>query len=141
MKDNETTRTFHDVVLGDLAQIRQFVRETAVACTGETGLLDELIVAMDEAVSNIVRHGYKNAPGEIKVTVVYSGAALQVILHDSSPGFDPMLIPSPDTTLPLEERPFGGLGFHMMRAFCDELSYRRDTQKGNELILLKRFEP
>jgi serine/threonine-protein kinase RsbW len=139
MKDNETTRTFYDVALGDLAQIRHFVRETAVTCACGAGVLDELIVAINEAVSNIVRHGYKKAPGEIKVTVMCGDDTIKVILHDRSLGFDPMLIPSPDTTLPLAERPFGGLGLHMMRAFCDELSYRRDSQNGNELTLLKRF--
>lgn len=140
MIDNETTRTFHDVTLSDLAQIRHFVRETAVTCACETEALDELIVAMDEGVSNIIRHGYKKESGEIKVTVVCGDNALRVILQDWSPGFDPILIPSPDTTLALEERPFGGLGIHMMRAFCDELSYRSDAQNGNELTLLKRFE-
>jgi anti-sigma regulatory factor (Ser/Thr protein kinase) len=48
-------------------------------------------------------------------------------------------VPSPDMTRPLDDRPFGGMGVHIMRPFCDELSYCRDPRGGNELILLKRI--
>lgn len=138
--DNETERIFHDVALGDLGQIRQYVRETAVAGGCGLAAIDELIVAMNEAVSNIVRHGYQKEPGKIKVTVIYRADVVKVILLDNGPSFDPTTVSSPDTTLPLAERPFGGMGVHMMRAFCDELSYRKNSRGENELTLLKRVD-
>lgn len=137
--DIEKGRVFHDVTLGDLGQIRNYVRETAVARGCELAAVDELIVAVNEALANIVRHSYQNQPGEIKVTVICSRDVVQVILLDEGPGFDPTKVPSPDTTRPLAERPFGGMGVHMMRNFCDELRYSRHSPGGNELILLKRI--
>jgi len=132
-------RVFNNVTLGDLDQIRRFVRETAVDGGCEPEALDELIVAVNEATANIVRHGYQKEAGEIRVTVVCSSELVKVTLLDACPVFDPTTVPSPDTTLPLDERPFGGMGVHMMRTFCDEMSYRKDSNGGNELILLKRF--
>ncbi len=138
--DIDAERVFHEVTLGDLDEIRLFVRETAITDGCEAAAIDELIVAVNEATANIVRHGYRNEPGEIRVTVVCSDERVKVTLLDNSPGFDPTTVPSPDTTLPLAERPFGGMGVHMMRTFCDELSYRSGSRGGNELILLKRIE-
>ena len=139
--DIRAGRVFHDVTLDDLGQIRRYVRETAAAGACDLAAIDELIVAMNEAVSNVVRHGYQNETGDIRVTVVCSNEWVKVTLLDDCPGFDPTTVPSPDTTLPLAERPFGGMGVHMMRAFCDELSYRRDSSGGNLLTLIKRFDP
>jgi serine/threonine-protein kinase RsbW len=136
----EAERVFHDVTVSDLGQIRLFVRETVVAYGCDIAAVDELIVAVNEAVANIVRHSYKNGPGEIKVTVVCRRDVVEVMLLDDGPNFDPTTVPTPDTTLRLAERPFGGMGVHMMRTFCDELSYRKVSRGGNELILLKRIE-
>ncbi len=141
MMDSAASHVFHDVTVGDLDQIRRYVRETAVAHGADKAALDELIVAVNEAVVNIVRHGYQNEPGEIEVTVVCSKEAVEVILLDYAAGFDPTMVPSADTTLPLVQRPLGGMGVHMMRAFCDQLSYRRDPGGANELTLLKRCHP
>ena len=138
--DIEAGRVFHDVTSDNLGQIRHYVRETAVARGCEAAAIDELAVAVNEAVANIVRHSYQNEPGEIKVTVVCSREVVEVMLLDDGPGFDPTTVPSPDTTSSLAERPFGGMGVHIMRTFCDELSYCRDPRGGNELILLKRFD-
>lgn len=138
--DNETGRVFNKVTLGDLSQIRQYVRETAVSYCGQSAAIDELVTAMNEAVSNTIRHGYKHEPGNIEVTIVCRGDIVKVMLRDSGLHFDPTLAASPDTTLPLAERPFGGLGVHMMREFCDELIYRRTENDENELILLKRVD-
>lgn len=136
----EAERIFQDVTIGDLDGIRLFVRETAAADGCEAAAVEELVVAVYEAAANIVRHSYQNEPGRIRVVVLCSDEMIQVTLLDDAPGFDPTTVPTPDTTLPLGERPFGGLGVHMMRTFCDGLSYRGGLGGGNELILWKRIE-
>jgi serine/threonine-protein kinase RsbW len=71
------------------------------------------------------------------MSVVCQGSIAQVTLRDNAPGFDPTTVSSPDTTLSLAERPFGGMGIHLMRTFCDELRYCRNSHGENELTLLK----
>jgi anti-sigma regulatory factor (Ser/Thr protein kinase) len=44
---------------------------------------------------------------------------------DNGRPFDPTGAPPPDLSLPLEERPPGGLGIPLMRGLMDSLAYRR----------------
>lgn len=146
--ENETKRVFHDVTSGDLSQIRQFVRETATSTNSGQNVsphfilpdINELIVAVNEAAANIIRHGYQGEPGSITIRVACRSDSVKVTLLDNSPPFNPITISSPDMTLPLAERPFGGMGIHMMREFCDEVTYRRTTNGENKLTLLKRVD-
>jgi serine/threonine-protein kinase RsbW len=137
--DHETVCIFHEATVNDLGQIRQYVHETAVSFGCEPAAADELVVAVNEAAANIIRHGFKHEPGAIQITVVCGADTVKVLLHDHAPGFDPTTLSNPDTTLALEERPFGGMGVYMMRTFCDGLSYCRNSQGENELTLLKRM--
>jgi anti-sigma regulatory factor (Ser/Thr protein kinase) len=134
----EAGRVFQQVTLDDLGQIRQYVRQTALAAGCEVALLEELIVAVNEALANIIRHSYKQQPGDIELVVSCRPESISVTLLDHGPHFDPTLAPGANTTLPLSQRPFGGLGIHMMRDFCDELNYRRDSEGRNQLTLRKR---
>ncbi len=138
--DTVVESVFPAVTLADLSQIRGFMRTTAVAHGYPLAAIDELIVAVNEALSNIVRHSYQDNPGAIKVIMVCGQSVVKVTLIDSGPDFDPTSVPTPDTSLPLEKRPFGGMGVHMMRAFCDELTYRKVADGGNELTFLKRID-
>ena len=131
-------RVFSDVTDGDLANIRRFVRGAVVKRGCEARAADELIVAVNEAVVNILHHGYQNRPAEIEVAVGSSEEVIVVILLDFGPPFDPTTVPDPDISRPLAERPFGGMGVFLMREFCDELRYRREPGGRNELTLLKR---
>jgi anti-sigma regulatory factor (Ser/Thr protein kinase) len=139
MSESEAGRVFQQVTLDELGLIRQYIRETVLAAGCEAALLDELVVAVNEALANIVRHSYKEQPGSIELVVSCSQEAISVTLFDHGPQFDPTAAPGTDTTLPLGQRPFGGLGIPMMRDFCDELNYRRDSEGRNELTLLKRL--
>ena len=131
-------RVFWQVTLGDLATIRDFVRGAA-ACGGLSGTdVEELVVTVDEAASNIVRHGFRGKPEDIAVTVACGPDAVEVTLVDHIPAFDPREAPAPDTSLPLEARPLGGMGVYLMRELCDDLVYRRSPGGGNELRLLKK---
>jgi anti-sigma regulatory factor (Ser/Thr protein kinase) len=134
-------RIFTNVTTLDLGRIRRYVLESAVAGGGDPPAVDELVLAVNEAVVNIVHHAYRDEPGEVELSVSCSEGVILVILLDHGPPFDPTTMLSPDTTLPLDKRPFGGMGIHFMREFCDELRYRRDSDGRNELTLLKRFGP
>lgn len=140
MMDSEMERVFQAATLADLSRIRQFVRETAVSHGCDREALDEFIVATNEAIANIMRHGYQNNPGDITVKINCRRGTVLVVLYDNCASFDPTTVSCPDMTLPLAERPFGGMGIHIMREICDELSYRRTETNENELTLLKRVK-
>ena len=106
-----------------------------------TEAVSDLLMAANEAAVNIVVHGYQERSGVIDVEVTQNGDYLEVHLRDQAPPFDPTTIPPPDTTLPLEQRPYGGMGMHLIRQLVDTVTYRFTPQGENELILAKRLDP
>ncbi len=58
---------------------------------------------------------------------------------DSGKEFDPTLQPDADVTLPLEERPVGGLGIFLIRRLMQKVEYRRIDGK-NILTMVKTIE-
>jgi len=126
--------------LENLAEIRRFVQEEAAALgAGEEEMCD-LELAVDEAACNIICHGYERRGGMIQVEVERDGDRLVVRLRDEAPLFDPSRHPSPNVTLPLEDRPLGGLGIFLIRQAVDEMIYRVTAEGGNELTLTKRLK-
>jgi serine/threonine-protein kinase RsbW len=123
--------------LDNLASMRRFVEEAAASGGGDPEAVAEMLLAMNEATTNLVQHGYRGGPGRIEIEVRYEEATLVVCLRDWSTPFDPAQIPDRDVTVPLEERPLGGLGITMMRQLTDGLIYRPGPEGANELILIK----
>jgi len=123
--------------LDNLKEIRCFVREAAMALGADTAAVSDAVRAVDEAASNIILHGYEHEPGIIEIDVLREKDALVVHLRDEAPPFDPTKSPMPDVTLPLEERPLGGMGIYFMRKLMDEVRHRSRPKGGNELTLIR----
>jgi serine/threonine-protein kinase RsbW len=122
----------------DLADIRHFVEATGSQLGLEERVIAALRQAVDEAVSNILLHGFQGQAGPLKLDIGRDGADLWVRLRDKAPLFDPNQVPPPDGTVPLPLRPPGGLGLPLIRQAMDELRYRPLSDGGNELTLVKR---
>lgn len=122
----------------DLADIRHFVEATGSQLGLEASVIAALRQAVDEAVSNILMHGYQDQAGPLRLDIGRTGADLWVRLRDKAPPFDPTQVPPPDLTIPLLLRPPGGLGLLLIRQAIDELLYRPLSDGGNELTLVKR---
>lgn len=120
-----------------LAVIRRFAEAVMAAFGVDQEVVPELVLAVHEAAANVINHGYKNQPGCIAIEFAQAGCDLQIKLLDRAPSFDPTSVPTPDVNIPLGQRPYGGLGIHMMRSFADELRYRLTDEGENELVLVK----
>jgi polar amino acid transport system substrate-binding protein len=94
-------------------------------------------LAVEEAVTNVISHGYKKAGGEIVVTFRISPDRVEVQIMDAAPRFDPLSVPEPELDSSIEEREIGGLGVFLIRNVMDETSYRYESGK-NILVLIKR---
>ena len=124
--------------LQNLAKLRRFVKRTAAALEVDPEAIGEIQLAVDEAATNIILHGYQGQPGQIEVEIRRIGADITICLRDSAPPFDPITVPQPNLTLPLHKRSPGGMGVHLMRQVMDEIHHRVTANGGNELTLIKR---
>jgi len=124
--------------LKNLAEIRHFVQETATTLGVDPAMIPNVILPVDEAVSNIIAHGYQGQGGNIEIEVSREGDDLVIRLRDEAAPFDPTSVPPPNLTMPLEQRAVGGLGIHLIRQIMDEMTHRVTPQGGNELTLVKK---
>ena len=125
-----------DVV--QLAAVRAFIRDRAARAGAGPRAIDNLVTAVDESVTNVILHGYRGKPGNVEIDFAHADKSLVVQLRDQAPPFDPTKMPEPDTSLPLEERPLGGMGILLSRQMTDSITYRR-TGDGNELTLVMKL--
>lgn len=121
-----------------LVTLRQFVNRTGRQWRVDPEKLHAVVLAVDELATNVLMHGYHGQPGFIEVVMRRSRQDLSVVLRDQAAPFDPTKVPKPDLTLPIEERPIGGVGLHLVREMMDELRYRRLEPTGNEVMVVKR---
>jgi anti-sigma regulatory factor (Ser/Thr protein kinase) len=121
--------------VNQLAAIRHFVEEIAEAAGFSEEATGDLILAVDEAATNVIVHAYKDRPGNIEIEPAMQGDTLEIRVRDRGPQFDPTGVPPPDLSIPLEERALGGLGIFLMRQSVDEVSYRVTPDGANELTL------
>jgi len=126
--------------VSQLSRVRQFVGETASSLTPDADAIEDLILALDEAVTNVIVHGYQDSPGPVGVTMSFQSGALIASVCDRAPPYDPTTTPEPDMGLPLEQRRPGGFGVLLIRHLTDEIRYRRTPDGENELTLIKKTE-
>ena len=130
---------------GHLAEVRAFVRDASVAFGASPVVTDDLVQAADEAVCNVIVHGYGRSPAsrerdEIEVAAELVEGSIEIRILDRGPAFDPTAAPAPDLTVPPRERKPGGMGIHLVRAGTDAVHHRARPDGGNELRLVRRID-
>ena len=124
--------------LKELDRMRRFVEDQTTALGLDPSDIYDILLAVNEMVTNIIVHGYRGQPGAIEIALRPADDALIIHLRDHAPPFDPTRVPAPDLTRPLHKRPPGGMGIHLTRRFIDTLSHRITTEGDNELTLVKK---
>lgn len=122
--------------LKNLSQIRDFVADTAADLGVAPGSLEDLSLAVDEAVTNIITHGY-GGPGDIELELGVEASDLFVRIRDQAQSFDPSLARTTDLRPPGERDNPGGYGLFLMQSVMDEIAHRT-IETGNELTMIKR---
>jgi serine/threonine-protein kinase RsbW len=117
---------------------REFIRERCVNVPGVNNeILYALQLAVDEACTNIITHGYEGLnPGSIILDLELDPAKVTISLTDFGHSFEPSNAPVPDIHAPLEERELGGYGLFLIRQSMDEMEYQV-TEDGNKMILTR----
>ena len=125
-----------------LARFRKFIDEV---CSEEPAFDEDfrydLKLAVDEACSNIINHGYAGMnPGSIILSLEVGSQQVCMTLTDFGHPFEPSQAPQPDLQAALEDREMGGFGLYFIYQAMDEVDYRT-TEGGNQLLLVKRLAP
>ena len=95
--------------------------------------VDDTTLAVNEALTNVIRHSYREKPGKIEISFRDFVDRVEVQIRDYGEKFDPKNIPPP--VLP-PKKP-GGLGLLMIQKLVDKAWYNTECSKGNALLLTK----
>jgi len=129
-------RTFPGT-LDDIAPCRRWMGDAARRAGFMREVIEELQVAVSEALTNIVRHAYRGSgrPGPICVRLRFSEACMSIRFQDWGEVFDFDGWAPPDESAPRE----GGYGILLMRRFADEISYAHHEDGSNVLIMRRHL--
>ena len=116
-----------------LSPFRKELRQILSQAGWEKKTTEEILLAVDEALTNIIRHAYQGKPGKMTVFVAATDDRIEIVLEDGGKKFDPTQVPSPE--LPCH-RP-GGLGIHFIRTIMDQMIYDDQDPATNRLRLIK----
>lgn len=126
--------------LDSLSPIRKFVSDLAYSVGLDKSKTYKLCLAVDEIATNIINYGYLKSGeenGVIDVKITKNDGALTVILEDTAPPFNPFGNITPgdnELSLPLEERPIGGLGIMLAKQNVDEFDYKYQNGKNHNIF-------
>jgi serine/threonine-protein kinase RsbW len=119
-----------------LALIRRVTDEFCQQAGVEGQERHALILAVDEAASNVIRHAYKGDPSqELALTWRWIEGGIEIEIRDQGEPFDPrkVTVPRPD------EMRLSGRGLFLMRSIMDEIEYRREGST-NLVCMRKMFK-
>lgn len=119
-----------------LADVRHQIQERLAADGVSDACTQDVILAVDEACQNVIRHCYGGREGDIVLEIRRREGALEIWLTDFGPAIDP------DSVKPreLDDLRPGGLGTHFIHEVMDEADFVEPPGgHGNRLRMLKRL--
>jgi serine phosphatase RsbU (regulator of sigma subunit)/anti-sigma regulatory factor (Ser/Thr protein kinase) len=124
----------------EITRLSERLGEFAAGHQLTPSVLHDLNLALEEAVTNIISHGYSdNREHEILVRIRIEPGEVIAELKDDARAFNPLTAPDADVTKSVDERQLGGLGIHLMRKLMDEIEYQR-LEDRNLLIMKRNIE-
>ncbi len=139
VKYNRVLRLHND--LQELSRLNDFVELCLTPLIPDPQIREERIMklqlALEEVLVNVINYAYPaDVVGDISLTAELFHDSLIFTLRDGGTPFDPTQIAEPDVDAPLEERPIGGLGIHLVRHIMESISY---SYTAGSNILTMRF--
>jgi serine/threonine-protein kinase RsbW len=125
--------------LENLSVVSSVISEAMEQAQIDAAIIPNVLLAVDEACTNIALYAYPERKGYIRLTCWLNHDDVVISIEDKGKPFNPCSAPPPKLDVNLEDRSVGGLGIYFMRKFMDEISYQYDPRIGNQLTMRKRL--
>jgi serine/threonine-protein kinase RsbW len=129
-------------ITSDLQEVRRaraWLLDRLAAAGYPRDMIGEILLAVGEALTNVVRHAYGGQPGHpIHLRLALDPEAVEISLQDESPRSFP--VPGYSAPRP-EDLAEGGYGLHLIHSLMDGVRYLPGEQGGTTLCLVKRVPP
>ena len=130
-----------------LANLRKEVLEVLRQALVSPSQANLIALAVDEAVANVLEHGYGCRPGGptqdgdmVVVVLDLTPERLTVTIRDKGSNFNPSALPEVDIEEHARAGRKNGLGIFLIRRIMDEVNYALKENSENELQLVKYID-
>lgn len=121
----------------NLNLIRDFIRTSAREVGFNEDTIGKVILAVDEACTNVIKHAYKYSPeGEININLKFNDPEFIISITDDGSKFNPDIVPEPDIKEYHKQKRIGGLGMFLMKKLMDKVEYKHADDR-NQVVLVK----
>ncbi len=118
-----------------LGQVRLDIENFAIKAGLAQDCAGRVVLAVDEALTNIIRHAYEYAKDQpIEILMTASDNELEITIRDYGQNVHPSAIRSRDLD---DVRP-GGLGVHIMHECMDSVDFSPAAQGGGTILKLTK---
>jgi anti-sigma regulatory factor (Ser/Thr protein kinase) len=122
-----------------MAPVRAMLCELASRAGMDEIACGHVVLAVDEALTNVIRHGYKNdRDGRIWISAweLHDPAGLRIQIDDLAPQVELEQLKGRDLD---DVRP-GGLGIHLIHSLMDTAEFSKRPGGGMRLVIEKRLD-
>ncbi len=127
---NSSTRNLH--------LVREFIEKRGEVLKVAPNTLNQILVSVDEACTNIIKHNYKyNENNTIEVETEIKDNKFIITLLYKGEAFDPTKKNSPDMKEYFAKYKVGGLGIPLMKKSMDSIEFNHTQPNFNSLTLIK----
>lgn len=126
--------------MANLERVADFIADIARKSNLTQRQSDDVQMAVDEAVTNVMEHAYEGqTDGVIFIKCRVDAKEFFVEIRDTGKAFDVKKLKKPNTKSPLSERSIGGLGVFFMKKLMDKVEFKHD-QAGNITRMTKKLK-
>lgn len=126
--------------LQQLPQVRELVANALHQGRFPERYLNRLMIVADEAVSNIIEHGYEGKTDQattIHIALTVTPDEYRILITDQGMRYDPNESDEVDIANHVTTGRGGGLGVSLMRKIMDVIEYQYQAGQRNRLLLVK----
>lgn len=127
--------------LDEIGRISQLIDEFCTSNKFRPETAFAITLSLEEVLTNIIKYGYEDDKEHlIHLRLNFRENEVCIEVEDDGKPFNPLEVEPPDVNRPLDERPIGGLGIHLVKHHVDSLKYTRKEEK-NLLMMKKKAFP
>ncbi len=124
----------------NLSLIRDFVSKKSSTAGLSKEDIENIMLAVDEACTNIIKHAYKSYhDGEIVINLEFNAQKILISIIDHGNTFNPDSVPDPDLQKYYKNGRVGGLGMYLMKTLMDDVKYISVPGEYNKVLLSKKI--
>lgn len=124
--------------IAEIARATAWMEEIAQQSKWSDALIFRLRLCLEEAISNLIRHGRGASAGDIFLSLADQDEQVTASIEDESDAFDPTQHPPPELPTTIASAKSGGFGIRLMRRYATQISYERVGARNCLVLVFNR---